>query len=373
MTVCYCSKLTELQTQTRVVILQHPRERDKAIGTARMATLCLPGSELLVGVRWDEHPGLANALSDPDRPPALLVPGPDARNVLADPPSRPITLIVVDGTWSQAKNLVRDNPVLKALPRYAFAAPQPSEYRIRKEPAVEFVSTIEALMHVLGALEGDPARFRALLDPFRAMVDAQLQCQALRPERRYRQPRPVRERVVSLPAGLTARFDDLVCVVGEANAWPYHTNKTYAPDELVHWVAIRPSTGETFEHHAAPDGVLSPNTKIHTGLAEDEILRADRVESTIAAFAHFTRPTDVIASWGHYSPNLFIESGGHIAERLDLRALAQRLANKRLGTLETAAAAVGPPVPPLAKGRAGRRLAALAQLVGHWRAAHVPG
>ncbi len=365
--VCYCSKLTELQTKTRVVILQHPRERDKAIGTARMATLCLPSSELLVGVRWGEHPGLAKALSDPTRPPALLFPGPGARDVLADPPSSPITLIVVDGTWSQAKNLVRDNPVLKSLPRYAFAAPEPSEYRIRKEPSIEVVSTIEALMHALGALEGDPARFRALLEPFRAMVDAQLECQALRPERRQRQPRPMRERVMKLPPGLTTRFDDLVCVVGEANAWPYHSNK-HAPDELVHWVAIRPSTGEVFEQLAAPRGALSPNTQFHTGLAEEDITAADRVDALFEAFAKFTRPTDIIASWGHYSPNLFVECGGRIPERLDLRALAQQLANKRLGTLEAVAEAVGPKPPPLTKGRAGRRLAGIALLVAHWRA-----
>nr|MDQ3300003.1 DTW domain-containing protein [Myxococcota bacterium] len=40
--VCYCAALPRIDTSTRVVILQHPRERDMAIGTARMASLCLP-------------------------------------------------------------------------------------------------------------------------------------------------------------------------------------------------------------------------------------------------------------------------------------------------------------------------------------------
>lgn len=370
MTVCYCSKLPHLPTQTRVVILQHPRERDKAIGTARMATLCLPSSELLVGREWGDHPGLAKAMSDPARPPALLFPGPGARDVLAEPPSTPITLIVVDGTWSQAKNLVRDNPVLNTLPRYAFSAPEPSEYRIRKEPSIEVVSTIEALMHVLGALEGDPARFRSLLDPFRAMVDSQLEAQALRPSRRVRQVRPFRERVIRLPEGLTSRFDDLVCVVGEANAWPYHSNKTQMPDELVHWVAIRPSTGEVFDQLAAPADRLSPNTTFHTQLPEQAITSAGRIDALFDAFAKFSRPTDIIGAWGHYSPNLFIKCGGRIAERLDLRALAQQIANKRLGTLEAVTESVGPAPPPLTQGRAGRRLAGIAQLVAHWRTAY---
>ena len=131
----------------------------------------------------------------PAHPPILLYPGAGARDVLRDPPRGPVTLVVVDGTWSQARTVVRDNPILQALPRYAFATPEPSQYRIRKEPRAEYCSTIEALMHVLGALEGDPDRFRALLDPLRAMVDAQLACQVDAPRRPVRarlRPRPRR-------------------------------------------------------------------------------------------------------------------------------------------------------------------------------------
>lgn len=367
MTVCYCAKLTELPTRTRVVILQHPRERDKAIGTARMASLCLPQSELHVGIEWGEHLPLRRALSDPSRPAALLFPRAGARDILVDRPSGPITLVVVDGTWSQAKTVVRDNPILQALPHYAFATPEPSQYRIRKEPRSEYVSTIEALMHVLGVLEDNPAGFRALLEPFRAMVDMQLEAQALRPARRYRQPRAIRPQRPRLPPELTSRFADLVCVVGEANAWPYRDAPSHDPDELVQWIAHRPSTGETFEQLATPIGPLSPSTPFHTQLDEHQIRVADRGAQLVAAFARFSRPTDIIASWGHYGPRLFLDAGGELGEVLDLRALAQRITNRKLGALEAAAATVGEPRAPLGKGRGGRRLAALVQLVEHWR------
>src|SRR3954470_3648823 len=97
--VCYCAALPRIETATRVVILQHPRERDMPIGTARMASLCLPQATLHVGVRWGAHPALAAALPDRDRPPILLYPGPGARDILREPPGGPVTLIVVDGTW----------------------------------------------------------------------------------------------------------------------------------------------------------------------------------------------------------------------------------------------------------------------------------
>jgi len=70
-----------------------------------------------------------------------------------------VTLVVVDGTWAQAKSVVRDNPVLQSLPRYAFTAPELSRYRIPPRAAPRVLPTIEALMHVPRALEGDPEKF----------------------------------------------------------------------------------------------------------------------------------------------------------------------------------------------------------------------
>jgi DTW domain-containing protein YfiP len=344
------------------------------IGTARMASLCLPRAELHVGVRWVGEP-LARALRDPARPPILLYPGPTARDILRDPPRGPVTLVVVDGTWSQARTVVRDNPVLQALPRYAFATPEPSHYRIRREPRAEYVSTIEALMHVLGALEGDPARFRSLLDPLRAMVDAQIACQASAPRRRVRQvrrPRPPRRRV---PDAVVQRFDDLVCVVGEANAWPYRAGerpdepegRPERRDELVHWVAHRVATGETFDLIVAPERPLSPNTAFHIELAEDDLRRGAPRSELAARFAQFSRPTDLLCAWGHHGLDLGIAGGLPPAERLDLRAEARRIANRKLGSLEDYARAIDPPPPPLAPGRGGRRLALLVQVVHAWR------
>lgn len=371
--VCYCAALPQLATRTRVVILQHPRERDMPIGTARMASLCLPQAALHVGVRWSESAPLAAALADPARPPILLYPGPGARDILRAPPAGPVTLVVVDGTWSQAKNVVRDNPVLQTLPRYAFSAPEPSQYRIRREPSAACVSTIEALMHVLGVLEGEPAPFRALLDPLRAMVDAQILCRTETPQRRHRHARPPRPPGLELPAAVSARFADLVCVTAEANAWPYAAGDSPTGEdeagELVHWVAARPSTGEQFDVIAAPERALSPTTLLHTALDEPSLRGGVPRSELLARFAAFLRPSDIVCSWGHYGTNLFLQSGGTLpAASLDLRAAAKRHRHGKIGSLESYAASLGPAPPPTGPGRAGHRLALLLQIVTAWRA-----
>jgi hypothetical protein len=282
-----------------------------------------------------------------------------------------VTLVVVDGTWSQARVVVRDNPVLHALPRYAFETPEPTQYRIRKEPRAEYCSTIEALMHVLGVLEGEPARFRALLDPMRAMIDAQLDAQARSPRRTTlrveRGPRPPRR---PLPPDVVARWHDLVVLVGEANAWPYRGGPPdpARADELVHLVVHRPATGATFARVIAPERPLSPTAAFHTKLAEDRLRAGDARADVMAALAAFLLPGDIVCTWGHYGAERIADAGGTLpAARIDLRAAAHRYTNRKIGTLEAYAASHGAPPPPITDGRAGERAAMLVQILAAWR------
>ena len=162
--------------------------------------------------------------------------------------------------------------------------------------------------------------------------------------------------------------DSLVCVVGEANAWPYTAGPDHPPDELVHWVAHRVTTGETFAVIAAPEHALAPSAPFHIDL-DPEALRAGvpRAE-LLARFAEFSRPGDRLCAWGHYAPSLLAAAGGVVAPGavVDLRAAAQRFTSRALGTLEDYAGTLGPPPPPLGPGRAGRRAALLAQVVRAW-------
>jgi hypothetical protein len=276
-----------------------------------------------------------------------------------------VTLIVVDGTWSQARRVMRDNPLLQTLPRYAFTAPEASIYRIRKEPSDAYVSTIEALMHVLGALEGDPHRFRVLLEPMRAMVDAQLACQASSPRRSTpRQPRTAPPR---RPLPSTTRWNDLVVLDASANAWAQSSPGAGPRDELVHLVLHRPATNETFDRVVAPQRPLSPTATHHTGLSEQQLRGGEPRADVIAALERFVRPTDVIATWGPHPGALVADAGGTLPASLDLRAAAYRFHNTKIGTLETYARSLGPVPESLAGGRSGLRATQLVHTLAAWR------
>jgi DTW domain-containing protein len=362
--VCWCRFITEIPTRTRIAFLQHPRERDMAIGTARMASLCLPGSELYVGVQMDAD-ALARVLGDPERPPVLLWPGEGAIDIAEHPPTGPVTLVVVDGTWSQAKKLVRDNPRIAALPRYAFTPRAPGEYRIRREPKENFVSTIEALVHVLGVLEGEPSRFEALMIPFRAMIDMQLEQHALRRRARVRKASRLGRRT-RVPPVFLARVDELVAVVGEI-ADPTHGRAEPGderPRELVQWVAQRLATGERFEAIVRPTIELTPGMRGHIAIAPERLDAGCTADQLRMRWQAFVRPDDVVCSWGQCASQLLLDTGGMLPRtRLDLRPIARALAKGRVGALESYHDALVLSSRPLGAGRAGRRLGMLVEVV----------
>src|SRR5450432_897172 len=134
--VCVCAHVQPLRTTTRVLILQHPRERHVPINTARLARQSLPDAILRRGVDFATDPVVADVVAGRDGgpPPYLLFPGPNAVDLAHARPDGPITLIVLDGTWWQAKKLLRRNPALSALPQLKLAPAAPSRYRIRREP-----------------------------------------------------------------------------------------------------------------------------------------------------------------------------------------------------------------------------------------------
>src|SRR5438105_3843783 len=49
---CVCDRVVKLSPRTEVVILQHPQEPDKDLGTARLTELSLGTARVVVGLSW---------------------------------------------------------------------------------------------------------------------------------------------------------------------------------------------------------------------------------------------------------------------------------------------------------------------------------
>jgi DTW domain-containing protein YfiP len=151
---CLCPEVPRVQSRVRIIIVRHAAELMKPTGTARWAALAVEGTEVhdyaVEGAPLDER-ALQTAGAH------LLFPGGEPTRPLAHPPER---LLVVDGTWQQARRMVSRLPSLRALPRLSL--PPPSEERRLRRPHFHGgMSTLEAIAEAL-ELCGEPLPARQL-------------------------------------------------------------------------------------------------------------------------------------------------------------------------------------------------------------------
>ncbi|XP_050219782.1 uncharacterized protein LOC126670154 [Mercurialis annua] len=87
-------------------------------------------------------------------------------------------LIVLDGTWSKAKRMYKENPWLKFVPHLKLDLDKLSLYNeVRHQPNAGCLSTIESIVYALKAVgEDDVDGLDNLLDVFESMVGDQRRC-----------------------------------------------------------------------------------------------------------------------------------------------------------------------------------------------------
>ncbi|KAI9187207.1 hypothetical protein LWI28_025497 [Acer negundo] len=89
-----------------------------------------------------------------------------------------MNLIVLDGTWSKAKRMYKENPWLKLLPHLKLELDKMSLYsEVRTQPKAGYLSTIESIVYALKALgDNNTEGLNNLLDVFESMVGDQRRC-----------------------------------------------------------------------------------------------------------------------------------------------------------------------------------------------------
>jgi DTW domain-containing protein YfiP len=210
--LCICDSVVPLPSRLSLLILQHPQEQDRALGTARLTALHFANAVVKVGLSW---PSLAKALgrpvSDPSRWAVLYLGSAKAaeldpgREVLAlnrkgEPAENQRAIleqiegvVLLDGTWSQAKALWWRNPWMLKCQRVILGPKRPSAYgQLRREPRRDGLSTLEAAALLISALEKRPETASALQAAFGRMLARFREVQATSPELAPR-PKPRRD------------------------------------------------------------------------------------------------------------------------------------------------------------------------------------
>lgn len=356
---CVCSDVQIVDNRTSVIVVQHPRERNHPFGTERFARLGLRRVQVRV---WD--PNDADAVSAVSQLPpntALLYPSPEAREVGSlQPFERPDHIVVVDGTWHQAKKLVRKASWLRSLPRIRLAPTAPSEYRVRRQPRADCLSTIEATVALLRVLEPDTSGLEGLLAAFRLMIDRQIERSQRAPARRRRSPRRRPPRI-PVPQVFVTGYPSLVCVYGEVLE---ARGASGTSSEVVYWCAARPATGEVFSRFVKPSkGALNPAHLGPTGLSLEQTTGGVTQDRFRDEWGAFLRPADVVAAWNRRTLN-----AAQAPVELLLKGAACNLLGRGCGHLEEFVQTVGlTPLPMPFKGRAASHMGCLLAVAEYMR------
>jgi DTW domain-containing protein len=210
--LCICDSIEPIKSRIALLILQHPQEQDRALGTARLTALHFENAVLKIGLSW---PSLSKALGRPVHDPsrwAVLYLGSakvadletdrdivainrkgeieeNQRGILKDIEG----IVLLDGTWSQAKALWWRNAWMLKCQRVILGPAQSSRYgKLRKEPRRDGLSTIEAAAMLLASLEKRPEIAETLTGSFERMLAKYREAQSVLPELAPK-PKPKRD------------------------------------------------------------------------------------------------------------------------------------------------------------------------------------
>ncbi len=185
---CFCKYTAPVDSGIKFIFLMHPKEyRKQRTGTGRLASICLPGSEIFVGIDFTNDPKLNALLKDPQYYPVLMYPSDDAWHGKKEGftqavkgQGKKLLAILIDSTWFCSKKMIRYSSNINSLPKVSFYGQYKSIFTFKHEPKEYCVSTIETCYYLIKELQEsgisnpdcDP---EPLMNVFKEMIKYQLQ------------------------------------------------------------------------------------------------------------------------------------------------------------------------------------------------------
>jgi DTW domain-containing protein YfiP len=183
---CICEFIVNpIKTQTKFVILMHPKEfRKTKNGTGHMTNNSLDNCELHVGIDFTNHKRVNELLNDKNYESYVLYPDINSikLNTQKLPSNKKPLIFIIDSTWPCSKKMLRLSKNLQNLKKVSFEHSKSSQFKIKTQPSQYCLSTIESTLCVLEQLNFHNTEniseesLNNFLTPFEKMVDYQVKC-----------------------------------------------------------------------------------------------------------------------------------------------------------------------------------------------------
>ena len=152
---CICAGVEQATCDAAVCLLMYHNESFKPSNTGRLIAEIIPENYAFRWDRTDPEPQLLALLNNPDYQPMVVFPAEDveqgrAITSVSITPGKKALFIFLDGTWREAKKMIRKSPYLDDLPVLSVSADKLSDYRLRVAPHAHQLGTAEVGIMVLG-------------------------------------------------------------------------------------------------------------------------------------------------------------------------------------------------------------------------------
>jgi DTW domain-containing protein YfiP len=175
---CICEGAEYASCDAAVCLLMYHNESFKPSNTGRLIAEIVPDN---YAFRWDRtspDPALLALLNNDKYQPFVIFPAEDVETDRVVTQVEPVAgktplFIFLDGTWREAKKMIRKSPYLDNLPVLSITAQKLSDYRLRVAPHAHQLGTAEVAIMVL-ALAGEVDASTKLEQHFIKFRDAYL-------------------------------------------------------------------------------------------------------------------------------------------------------------------------------------------------------
>lgn len=175
---CMCGYFEHIQTQTKFVILMHPKEFKKVKNnTGHFTHQSLDNSELFIGIDFTCNVRINEIIATHES--YILFPSQDAVNLTTTnlkKSEKPLAIFLIDSTWSCTKKMFTQSKNLQKLRHMSFTTTKTSQYQIKIQPDEKYLSTIESTLVVLELLKQweieciEEKQLKGFLQPFSKMI-----------------------------------------------------------------------------------------------------------------------------------------------------------------------------------------------------------
>ncbi len=185
-TSCMCSYITPIETNTRFVILMHPKEFKKTKnGTGHFTNLSLKKCEIHIGIDFTNHEAINSIINDPSNICYTLYPHENSIDLNNEPigeEKRNTVIFLIDSTWPCSRAILNASPNIDSLQKVSFTHKEISRFIFKEQPKDYCLSTMESTLCLLKQLNThqleqiENTKLDHFLLPFEKMVEYQLSC-----------------------------------------------------------------------------------------------------------------------------------------------------------------------------------------------------